>query len=307
MMRVLPSLTVTPAMLLSTSVAVEDPSPVWAAATAWAKDDLCHRVETHLVYRRITAGTTATAPEADADNWKAIRPTNKWAMFDHLRSTQTTVNGGPITVVLQPGQRADSLGLLNLVGSRAVIQVHQGDTLVTEREHSLIQMTAGSWYEYFTGTPEQRANVVVWDLPPFRDAKITVTIEPVSGVASCGRLSLGMGVVVGEVEWEPENDALNFSRIEREFDGSLTPEVTLIARRSVPKATMRVRIDAANVPRMVKLRDQLNAVPALWAGWTRYPESPYADAFLLYGIYRRFPIRPDNKLYASADLELEEM
>ncbi|KRC20161.1 hypothetical protein [Acidovorax sp. Root219] len=307
MMRVLPSLTVTPAMLLSTTVALEDPSPVWAAATAWAKDDLCHRVETHLVYRRITAGTTATAPELDPANWKAIRPTNKWAMFDHLRSTQTTVSGGPLTVVLQPGQRADSLGLLNLVGSRAKIQVHQGSTLITEREQSLIQHTVQNWYEYFTGDPEQRPSLVVWDLPPFRDAKITVTIEPASGVASCGRLSVGMGVNVGEVEWNPENDALNFSRIERDFDGALTPDVTLIARRSVPKANLRVRIDAANVPRMLRLREQLNAVPALWAGWTRYPNSPYAEAFLLYGIYRRFPIRPSNKLYASADLEIEEM
>lgn len=306
MMKVLPSITVTEAMLLS-STAAEDPSPVWAAAPEWVKDSFCHRVETHMVYQRITTGTTATVPENDPANWKAIRPTNKWAMFDHLRATQTTVTGGPLTVVLQPGERADSLGLLNLVGSSAKIQVHQGATLVREVEQSLIQRSSRSWYEYYTGPITQRSSLVLWDLPPFRNAKITVTIEPISGKAACGRLSVGMGVTIGEAEWGLENDALNFSRIDRAFDGSLTPEVTLIARRSVPKANLRVRIDAANVPRMLKLREQLNAVPALWAGMARYPNSPYADAFLVYGIYRRFPLRPTDKVYAWADLELEEM
>jgi hypothetical protein len=242
-------------------------------------------------------------PENDAANWKAIRPTNKWAMFDHLRATQTTATGGPLTVVLQPGQRADSLGLLNLVGSSAKIQVHQGTTLVKEVEQSLIQRSSRSWYEYYTSPIGQRSSLVLWDLPPFRNAKITVTIQPISGKASCGRLSVGMGVEIGEAEWGLENDALNFSRIEREFDGTLA----LTARRSVPKANLRVRIDATNVPRMLKLREQLNAVPALWAGMARYPNSPYAEAFLMYGIYRRFPLKPTNKVYAWADLELEEM
>lgn len=307
MMRVLPPIKITDAMLVSTTVVTEDPSPVWTAGTPWLKDALCHRVETRTVYRRITAGTTPTEPENDPAIWKALRPTNKRAMFDSLRSTQTSVAGGPLTVVIQPGQRVDSIGLLGLVGLSAKIQIHRGATLIKEYPYSLIQRNSRSWYEYFAGPIGQRSSVVNWSLPPFKDAKITVTIEPVSGVAACGTLALGMNVPVGEAEWGLENDAINFSRIEREFDGTLTPDVTLIQRRSVPKANLRVRVDAANVPRLIKLRDQLNAVPAIWAGMAKFPESPYAEAFLLNGIYRRFPVKPTNKKYAWTDLELEEI
>ena len=302
MMRVLPSITVDAAKLVSTTVAVEDPSPVWAAGSAWAKDSLCHRVETHRVYRRITAGTTPTAPESDGDNWQDLRPTNKWAMFDDLRSTRTRVEGGPLTVVINPGQRVDSVGLVGLVGKKATISSTKGGITVT-REFSLVRRNVSNWYEYFTAPIEQRDAAVTWDLPPNWGATITVTIEPIGGVAECGRLSLGMGVVIGELLWNYDDDALNFSRIERDFAGSL---MALVRRRSVPSSTLPVRVDAARFMRVRALREELNAVPALWVGWTRHPDAPYAQGAIYYGIYRRFSLKPENKLYAMAQLELEE-
>ena len=302
MMRVLPSITVDAAKLVSTTVAVEDPSPLWAAGTAWAKDALCHRVETHRVYRRITAGTTPTAPEADSTNWQNLRPTNKWAMFDDLRSTRTRVEGGPLTVVIDPGERVDSVGLVGLVGKKATISSTKGGITVS-REISLVKRSVNNWYEYFTAPVEQSDAAVVWDLPPNWGATITVTIEPIGGVAECGRLSLGMGVVIGELLWDYDDDALNFSRIERDFEGNL---LELIPRRSVPSSSLPVRVDAARFDRVRALRSQLNAVPALWAGWTRHPNSPYAAGALFYGIYRRFSLKPENKKYAMASVEIEE-
>ncbi|SDM57411.1 hypothetical protein SAMN05428957_10895 [Oryzisolibacter propanilivorax] len=307
MMRVLPPMDIGQAQLVSTSVAAEDATPVWAAATAWAKDALCHRVETHMVYRRITAGTSPTPPEGDAALWQALRPTNRRAMFNLLHDTRTRVEGGPLTVTLAPGQRVDSLALVGLTGASATVRVAIGAD-VLERSFPLLTRRVRSWYQYFTAPFVQQGALTLWDLPPYRGATITVTITPnaagPAGVAECGRLILGMGARIGELQWDYENDALNFSRIERNFDGSLA---AIEQRRSVPTNALPVRVDAADVDAVLALRARLNAVPALWSGWTRYPDSPYASSALLFGIYRRFAVRPANKRYAQATLEIEEM
>lgn len=301
MMRVLPPIAIGEAKLVSTTVVAEDPSPVWAAATNYAKDALCHRVETHMVYRRITAGTSATPPESDPAVWQKARPTNKWAMFNLPYETRTRVEGGPLTVVITPEQRVDSLALVGLTGTSATVKLLGTDI---ERTYPLLTRNVRSWYQYFTARFIQRNALTLWDLPPYRGATIEVTITPVSGVAECGRLIVGMSAQIGEMLWDYDNDTTNYSRIERAFDGSL---LDIEPRRNVDTVSLRARVDAADVNNVLQVREDLSATPALWSGWTRYPDSPYAQSALLYGLARRFAVKPENKLYALASLEIEEM
>ena len=75
---------------------------------------------------------------------------------------------------------------------------------------------------------------------------------------------------------------------------------------SVSEAQVEAVVNQGALSAVLALRDQLNAVPALWDGFTRYPGSPYAQSARVYGIWRRFSVRPENKKYAIADIELEE-
>ena len=303
MMRVLTPVAITPALVTATTAPM-DASPAWAAATAYAKDELCHRVATGRVYRRITAGTSATPPESDPALWRDLRPVNRYAMFDDLRSTRSEVLAGPLTVSVEPGARFDSLALLGMRGQSVTVTTTTG-AASTARTFPLFGRQVASWYQFFTRPFVQRESLVLWDLAAWRNTTLTVDVQPLagpSGAAGCGVLALGRGEVLGELMWDFEADALNFSETEREFDGSLV----LLRRRAVPKLTIRVRVDAAMTDAVLALRDQLNAVPALWDGFTRYPGSPYAQSARVYGIWRRFSVRPENKKYAIADIELEE-
>lgn len=303
MMRVLLPLPITPALVTATTAPM-DASPVWSAATAYAKDDLCHRVETARVYRRITAGTSPTPPESDRDMWQDFGPVNRYAMFDQLRSTRTQVQAAPLSVTIEPGARFDSAALLGMRGQSVTLTTTTG-AVSQVRTIALFGRSVASWYQFFTRPFAQRESLVLWDLAAWRNTTLTIDVQPLpgpSGMAGCGVLAVGTSEVLGDALWDYEADALNFSETERAFDGSLT----LLPRRAVPKLAIQVRVPAARVDAVLALREQTNAVPVLWDAWTRYPGSPYAASARIYGIWRRFSLRPGNVKYAIADIELEE-
>jgi hypothetical protein len=104
------------------------------------------------------------------------------------------------------------------------------------------------------------------------------------------------------VQYGAQSDVLNFSRIDRAFDGT----ALLTQRRSIPKTIQRVFSDKSKTNAIRRLRTNLNAVPAVWAGIDQ-TDDDYFEALLILGIYKKFTIDlsyPDNTLI---ELEVEEI
>ena len=222
-------------------------------------------------------------------------------MFDLLRNTQTE-QASPLTVVLTPGVRVNSLALLGLVADSVTVSITSGGVPVYTKTQNLSTREVLDWYDYFFLPFTTMPSLVLFDLPPYTNAIITVTITSGSVNVKCGSLIVGSYVYIGDVQYDAESDALNFSTVERNTFG----ESLLIPRRTVPKTNQSVLCKKDRVDKVRDLRTALNAVPAVWSGLDNSTDG-YSEALLILGYYRRFTIKIALPEHALITLELEEI
>ncbi len=303
-MRALPPIPVTPAILTSTTC--PEPSAgeaVWVAGTTYAIGDRVVSTATHRTYESLKASNLGKDPTlaANASWWLDVGPTNRWAMFDLLRSTGTTT-ASPLTVVLTPGKRVDAIGIVGMMADTVTVTVKVAGTTVYTASANLLNRPTRGWYDYFIGPFRYRQEFARFDLPPYSGAVITITLTKATGNVTCGGGGMGSSGYLGRTLHEAESDALNFSKIDRDDFGT----ATLVPRRSVPRTVQTVRCRKADVDRILQLRDDLNAAPALWSGLDDQ-DSGYFAALLIVGVYKRFTISMDQPEDALISLELEEV
>lgn len=304
-MRVLPPLTITPAMLTSTTVA--EPSSgeqVWDSGETYAVDEEVISTTLHWTWASITGGSNKALPSAAGesnDNWLSVGPTNRWKMFDLLRNT-ASVGASPMTVVLTPGRRVDALGLVGVVADEVEVTVERGGSTIYTYSQAMLTRNTLGYLDYFTGSFRQVQGLGVWNLPLSSDAVITVTLTRASGDVTLGGLLIGRQEYLGEAELGAESDARNFSSIERDFAGT----AELIQRRSIPTTSQRVLVDKARLNRIREVRDELNAVPALWS-WLDDVTDDYFEAGFLLGVYTRWRINAEHPNHAMQQIDVEEL
>ena len=301
-MNVIPPIEITTALLTSSTAAEPGPGETaWNAATNYSIGTRAIRTGTHRVYEALAAGVDAGLPEDTPARWLDVGPTNRFAMFDLERNSATVV-ASPLTVVITPGQRVNSIALIGVVAQSVTIEMTVGATTVyTYTEDLTTRLTLG-WYDYFFGTFGSSPTVIRFDLPPFTGGVITVTLTG-SGNVQCGALALGTAVYLGKVQANPRSDALNFSRIERDDFGN----TTLVPRRSVPKTNQVLLTEKGRIDKLGELRKALNAVPAVWSGLDDMTTDGYFESLLVLGIYKQFAFDLSHPQHAVVTLELEEI
>lgn len=301
-MRVIPPLTITGAILTSSTCAEPHASETaYNAGATYALGDVVVVAADHRTYQSLQAGNIGHTPISSPTWWLDIGPTNRWKMFDLLRNTQTE-QASPLTVVITPGVRCNSLALLGLVGDSVTVSITSGGSTVYTHTQDLSTREVLDWYDYFFELFSTMPSVVLFDLPPYTNAIITVTITRGTGDVSCGSLVLGSYIYIGAVEYSAESDALNFSTVERDTFG----DSLLVPRRTVPKTNQTVWCKKSRVNKVRDLRDALNAVAAVWSGIDDITDD-YAEALLILGYYRRFTINLTHPDDAVITLELEEI
>ncbi len=310
-MRVIPPITITDAMLTSSSAAEPGPGETaWTSAShPYSIGDLVYLASTHRRYRARTDHTSSAGntpanatPTEPSTEWQDIGPTNQWAMFDILRSTGT-VMASPGVVEITPGRRMDSVGFAGLVADAVTVEMYRPGPVPVygPRVIPLATRPVTSWYTHFFSAFTFKHEFALYDLPPFTDATLKLTFTRASGDVTVGDCTIGMQQYLGRAQVSAERDAANFSRIDRAFDGS----VTLLQRRSVPKNIVNLVTPAALVDNMLTLQDTLNAVPAIWDGLSD-SNNPYHGAFFRKGIYRQWRLVARHRSHALFVLEIEE-
>lgn len=274
----------------------------YAAGTTYALGAVVQVAATHKVYESLIAGNIGN-PVTDIAKWLDKGATNKWKMFDLLRNSATTVPGS-LTVVIAPGERVNSIGLRGLVANAAEVTVTSvvGGGTVYHRTLDLNTREVLDWYMYAFEPFSTKQAFALFDLPPYTDAVITVTLTATSGNVSCDRFAVGTYEYMGEAQNTAEIDALNFSAITRNSFG----DATLTPRPNVPKLNPVTWVEKPRVIRLLNLKNALNAVPAMWAVIDDV-DDPLFEAFLLFGIYKRFSINTAPPAHAVVTLELEEV
>lgn len=301
-MRVVPPIDITAARL--TACSVPEPSAgetVYSGGTSYALGARVISTATHRTYESLIAGNLGQLI-SDATKWADVGPTNRFAMFDHYRST-ATVQPNEITMVITPGVRLNTLALIGLQAVTCTVSVSAGQPseVVYERTVPLATRSVSSWSQYFFTSFEQQTEVFLFDIPQYSDAVLTITLES-GGDVMVGTTILGQSVFLGHTRLPVNDDVVNFSKIERNEFG----DVTLIPRRSVPTTDLTLSAEKAAVPGIRKLREQLNAVPALWIGLDDANDE-YFQSVLRHGIYKRFSIDLDRHITATINLTIEDL
>ena len=232
-----------------------------------------------------------------ASGWMIEGP----AMFDLERNTGTT-QASPLTVVITPGERIDSLALVGLIADSVTIAVTSGGPTVYTATIDLTTREVLNWYDYFFQPFTYASSVAKFDLPPYVNGIITVTITRASGAVTCGGLITGLNTYLGTTIHSAEADALNFSRVTRDEYGNSE----LVPRRTVPKVNMTIVCEKANVNKARAIQALGNATPMLWSGIDDQ-DSGYFEAVLILGIYKGFRISMDQPETATISLELEDV
>lgn len=269
----------------------------WVSDTSYAEDDQVVVSAQHRAYKRVTAGAGTTSPELDDTNWLDIGPTNRHAMLDLYRNTATE-QAAPVTVVLKPGQRADSLGILDAQASSIIVSVDIGPTNYYYQTHSMLIRHTVGLYSYFFGSFRYVPNLVLLDLPPISGA--TITIQLIGTNVKCSGVVAGMQVYIGELGDDTNFDDLNFSKFNRDDFSNIELE----PRSTVPKVDGKVLFDKSLVKLVRQLKSDTNAVPVLWIG-IEDDANDWYDPSVLLGIWREFSINTKPLEAGIITLQLE--
>lgn len=257
----------------------------WVSAASYTAGNRVIRTTTHKVYEALSTHTgRSQLPEVDTVYWFEVGPTNKWAMLDYLRNTSSTIPSGGFSMTLELNKRVNAI---------AVMGAQIPDITIT------VTSATGGGTVYGPTTFEYKTSILVLNIPPYIDAVITVSSVTAGSVAS---IVCGTAEEIGYTQKGHTNDAINFSIISRDTFGNSV----LVPRRSVPKTYQKILIRKNNLANVLRLRESLNAIPAVWSGLVDSSEG-YFESLLILGVYKELSITIDNQEYLSATLELEEL
>lgn len=244
----------------------EDDSPVWAAATAYAVNDTAHRVQTHHVYVRLVAGTTATAPELDPINWYDYGPTNKWAALD-IYGTTKTMGSDTLTMVLRPGPFVTAVWVGALVCNTVAVTVTDGpggDVIFQNDGEFLASIGRDNWQSFFLAPDIIKSSAYFGGIPVCADPVITISAIRHGSFAQVGIVQVGRFLELGQVEFGTDFGRVRYSTVEFDATGS----VTLTPRPSGGEARVKVVITPDKIDLIDYLLGYYDARPALWVGHT---------------------------------------
>ena len=307
-MRVITPITITAAT--NTTIAEPDttlaiPEATYNAGTTYALAALVISTTTHKKYESRQAANLGkplpVPPETKTDWWIEVGATNKWAMFDLARNTQS-VGNSPMSITFTPGERINSIGVLGMVADSVTITMTSSGAEVYRSTTTLTYRRVNDGYDYAFEPFGRRPSVVKFDLPPITNGIVTVLLTIAAGQVSCGSIIVGTFDYIGKAKFNAESDSINFSTITRDIYAT----ATLVPRRTVPSTSQELVLEKARVDRVRDVRTNLNAVPALWSVFDDV-NNDYAESLIILGIYKRFKINIANPNHAIVNLELEEI
>lgn len=226
-LSILAPVSITDAMLTSSSVAENDYA-VYNASTTYALGVRCISTVTHRIYESAQAGNVGKDPTNIANRagtsiwWIDVAPTNRWAMFDGIVSTQTSI-ASTLTVVLRPGVfNAFYLGGIDADTITYSVRDSPGGTVVSTYTGVLEGSAPDDYYEYFFDRFKPMTDFTASGIPEYNAAELTITLTKASGNVKVGILAVGDLRPLGKTQFGVKAKPKTFSYIKVDDAGNNT-------------------------------------------------------------------------------------
>jgi hypothetical protein len=190
----------------------------YSVATSYAKDALVYDPTTYLTYQSAVAGNMGH-PLTDAASWTPLKKVvNRRLMFDKVVNSQTSA-ANEVTVVIQPGELVNTLGLLNVEGSS--VTVTQMDSGYSQTK-SLVSHDPLSWYDFFYTEPIREGDVIFDGIPPYAGSALSISVINPGADAAIGCCILGRARTIGQTAWDFTGGILSYSSSSADTFGNVT-------------------------------------------------------------------------------------
>jgi hypothetical protein len=268
-------------MILSSNVT--EAYAAWSAGTTYAKNA---KVDHGIHYfNSLVNSNTGHDPDTSPTFWENIGPDNKHAMFDGQVSTTTTKSVAPLTVTVATGI-VNSVAMIGLVGQSVTITVTNAGASppVYTRTIPLDGTIILDWYMYFFEPFVQLGEVVLTDLPPYLNARITMTLNSGSAVA-IGELLFGTVYTLGALGTEigATVGIIDYSRKDTDNE---TGKTTFVQRAFSKRMSGQFLVNNDSINGVQRILADVRAIPSVYIGSEEVAYAP----LVVYGFYRDFTI-----------------
>jgi len=298
-MKIIRPVTINDAAFASSNIS-EDDYAAWSGATTYALADRVIVVSTnyHKIFESVQGSNTNHNPVTDTTStwWLFVGSTNKWRAFDNSPSLQTSF-GSSIVMSLVPGERVDTVALMNIsAASVTITQTDPVDGLVYNVTTSLVR-TSGiqDWYAYFFEPVVRVVDFSVSNLYPYANSTIGITLTDSGSTVLLGECVLGLSRDLGFTQYGASVGIQDYSIKQADVWGNYT-----ITQRAFSKRTdLTVWIDPEIVDEVEALLASYRATPVVYLGSDSYAST------LVYGFYKDFSIDIAYPTFSVCTLSVE--
>jgi len=155
--------------------------------------------------------------------------------------------------------------------------------------------TVIDWYSYFFSSIFRKTDIALFDIPPYLNAVVDITITYTAGTAKVGAVVLGLQSTIGATRWNPTIGIHDYSIKQADEYG-----VYSISERAFSKRiSCAIEIEYASIPDVVNLLALYRSALIVWVGIDDF--SP----MIVYGYYKDFSVVIPHLVYAECSLEIE--
>lgn len=251
----------------------EDLNSEWNGAITYNVGDRVYVQSTHRIYESVAANNFNKDPTnvlnqynaaGVATWWVDIGPTNRYAMFDSLISSQTQGNS-PLVITLRPGAfNGMALFGLDADSINIVIRDAPGGNLIYSYSAPLEGSSPADYYEYFFDPFKPQTQLIATDLTPFGQSEVVFTLTKGSGQAKVGMIALGdlrpLGAPLRGASVEP----IDYSYVSTDTFGN----TTVRKRNNATGLSLSAKMDISDANTVLATVKELLGVPVVVVGST---------------------------------------
>lgn len=295
-LKVIPPVTITDSILLSSSVPETDYA-AWNSGTTYSIGNRVILTSTHKIYESLQNSNLNKNPVTETTYWLEVSSTNRWGMFD-LSNSSATTSGSNIVVTLKPNKVVNSVALIGLVAVSVRIKITDPtDGIVYDQTYILNDNgTINDWWEYYFTEISRKDSLIVTDLPSYGTASIEITINKTSTTASCATCVIGNMKAIGEgIELGASVGIQDYSRKEIDQFGNFI----VVQRNFAKRAKFSIPVLNTQIDSVQRLLASLRTTPCVWIGDDNY------SCTQIFGFYKDFDILINYHIVSDCNLEIE--